>query len=175
MKKRIIALFATTIIFASSLTVSATEIDFTAMTEQEIMDIIKSANEELENRLGVTVTFGHIPATINPSPDKCTWYIKDYVGLNLASFKKYNNVDRLSDEYGDAKICFNLVSENGEYVDVENPDELKNYVVIWQSLEPNTELKLTFAEEDDPWPETQTYEDMTLKVAKISSENTITQ
>lgn len=112
--------------------------------------------------------------TIQESPDKYTWYIKNYVGKNCASIG-YTSIggDRL-DEYGDGLLELIFVTPDGTYIDIESDDALKQYVVTGQNLAPNTELKLTFEKDDegneyDSLVATQTYEEITLSVKKVKS------
>lgn len=82
--------------------------------------------------------------TIKESPDKYTWYIKNYVGKNCAAFgSEYGGY--LCDKYGDARVKFIFIAEDNSFVNPEDKESLKNYVVTAQSVEPNTELKLVFA------------------------------
>lgn len=81
---------------------------------------------------------------IKPSPDKYTWYIKNYVGKNMASIGYTSMGGDRMDTYGNAYVRLALVSTNGDYVDIEDDDVLKNWVVVAQNILPNTELKLTY-------------------------------
>ena len=87
--------------------------------------------------------------TIKPSPDKYTWYIKNYVGKNCASFGYTSLSGNRMDEYGKGYIKLIFVSSDGTYVDVSSAEALQEWVVTGQSLEPNTELKLTFDKDSD--------------------------
>ena len=86
----------------------------------------------------------HTPVTIKSSPHTYTWYIQDYVGRNAASIG-YTSLggDRL-ERYGAGVLKFIFVTEDGTYLDYENENMLKQFVVAEQSLKPNTEMKLTF-------------------------------
>lgn len=86
---------------------------------------------------------------IKPSPDKYTWYIKNYVGKNLASFGDDMFGEYRYDEYGKTTIKFVIITNDNSYVDPGNKESLKNYVVTAQNIAPNTELKLVFAKRDD--------------------------
>ena len=112
------------------------------------------------------------PITILPSPDKYTWYVQDYVGRNLASVG-YTSLggDRL-DRYGAGYLDLILVTQDGTYIDIEDEDMLRQYVVIGQSLEPNTEIKYVFSkdskgEEYSNLVDSQNYEEIDLLVARI--------
>lgn len=111
--------------------------------------------------------------TINPSPNKYTLYISDYVGRNLASFG-YTSLggDRL-DTYGEGLLRFVFVSTDGTYIDPNNEDALRNYVVVSQNIAPNTELKLTFEKDSDgveygSLVDTQNIEEIELYVTKLT-------
>ena len=69
----------------------------------------------------------HKTVTIKESPDKYTWYIRDYVGKNLASFGK-GKKDRY-EEYGNGKVYFTFISTDGSLVDKTN---LEGYIVVEQ-------------------------------------------
>ena len=111
---------------------------------------------------------------IQASPDKYTWYIKNYVGKNAASFG-YTSVgrDRL-EGYGDGYVELILLTPGGEFVDIEDKEELKNWYVIAQCPAPNSELKYTFyvdedGEEYDGVVEHQNIEEVVLAIAPVGS------
>lgn len=81
---------------------------------------------------------------IKVSPDKYTWYIKNYVGKNLAAIGYTSMGGERLDSYGSGLIELILLTPNGEYVDIHDDNDLKNWRVIGQNLEPNTEIKYTF-------------------------------
>ena len=86
---------------------------------------------------------------IKTSPDKYTWYVKNYVGKNLASVGYTSMGGDRMDSYGNGYIQLVLLTINGEYVDIENEEELKNWRVIGQSSIPNTEIKYTYELDSD--------------------------
>lgn len=86
---------------------------------------------------------------IKTSPDKYTWYIKNYIGKNLASIGYTSMGGDRMDSYGNGYIQLILRTPNGEYVDIHDEDDLKNWRVIGQSLEPNTEIKYTYQVDSD--------------------------
>lgn len=63
---------------------------------------------------------GHKTVSVNASPDKYTYYIQDYVGLNLSSIG-YTSLggDRL-DRYGSGLLEICPVTLDGTYVDIES-------------------------------------------------------
>lgn len=112
--------------------------------------------------------------TIKESPDKYTWYIKNYVGKNCASIG-YTSLggDRL-DSYGAGLIELIFITPDGTYLDITSDDALKGYVVTGQNIAPNTELKLTFdkdsdGNEYDNLVNTQSFEEIVLSVKKVGS------
>lgn len=118
---------------------------------------------------------------INESPDKYTWYIKNYVGKNCASFGKTTAWDGgyRYDEYGEGKIKFVFVAEDNSFVDFNDIESLKNYVVVAQSVSPNSELKLTFAKysdgkESETSVEKQNIEEIELYVKCIADNSDMT-
>ena len=108
--------------------------------------LVAEASSDAEELLSTARNHSTVP--IEPSPDKYTWYIKDYVGLNLSSVG-YTSMggDRL-ERYGSGLIHLNLVTLDGSYVDIEDDDEISQYVIVGQSLEPNTEFTLTFRKDN---------------------------
>lgn len=117
---------------------------------QEIENMLEKIREEQARRSGDTPEttksgeVQHTPVAIKRSPDKYTWYIQDYVGRNAASIG-YTSLggDRLA-RYGAGVPEFIFVTEDGTYLDFEDESVLRQYIVVDQSLKPNTELKLTF-------------------------------
>ena len=118
----------------------------------------------------------HIPVSIKASPDKYTWYIKDYVGKNCATVGYTSLGGDRRDEYGSGNIKLIFIAEDHSYVDIENEDFLKGYVVTGQNLEPNTELKLNFmtdsnGEEYSNLVATQSYDEIVLSIKKVGEKN----
>lgn len=121
---------------------------------------------------GNPVTFELVPIT--PSPDKYTHYMRNYVGKNVASFGYTSLGGDRRDEYGQANIRLNLVADDGSYLDPENMDILKQYVVVSQDVAPNSLMKLTYrknsrGEEYSNLIDSQTYESITLYVHKLGT------
>lgn len=117
--------------------------------------------------------------TINTSPDKYTWYIKNYVGRNCASFGYNSFSGKRMDHYGEGYIELVFITPDGSYIDLETDDDLKQYVVTAQSLSPNTEMKYTFEKDSDGneydhLVSTQSYEEIVLCVKTVGSEEEIT-
>lgn len=109
---------------------------------------------------------------INPSPDKYTWYVADYVGRNLANCGYISWDGNLMDEYGAGAIELIIVADDGSYVDPSDEELLKCYVVTGQSITPNTELSLVFDKDSngveyDNLVETQNIEEIEVYVKRI--------
>lgn len=67
--------------------------------------------------------------TIKNSPDKYTWYIKNYVGKNCASIGYTSMGGDRMDHYGAGYIELVMVTPDGAYIDIESDDDLKQYVI----------------------------------------------
>ncbi len=120
--------------------------------------------------LGDPVAFELVPIT--PSVSKYSQYIRNYVGKNVASFGYTSLGGDRRDEYGQTTVKFNFVADDGAYLDPENMDLLKQYVVTAQDVAPNSEMKLTFrkdskGQEYSNLIENQTYQSITLYVRKL--------
>ena len=110
--------------------------------------------------------------TIKESPDKYTWYIKNYVGKNCATLGYTSMGGDRFDKYGEGLLELVFVSTDGTYVDISSDDTLKDWVVIGQSLAPNTEIKLVFDKDSqgveyDNLIERQNYDEIVLSVKKV--------
>lgn len=141
MKKRLFMILAVLMLLSmtacgqkppESTEASTTELETVQETEQE------TARETV-----------HSYVEIMPSPDKYTWYLKDYYGKNLASIGDVHHDRSITEDYGAGEIRFVLYTPNGEYVDVKNKDSLKKWWVIGQSIAPNTQIKYIFRTDDD--------------------------
>ncbi|NMD37174.1 MAG: leucine-rich repeat domain-containing protein, partial [Christensenellaceae bacterium] len=118
---------------------------------------------------GDSIVFELIPIT--QSPDKYTQYIRNYIGKNAASFGYASDGGR-RDDYGKGSIRINFIADDGSYIDPEDIDILKKYVVIAQDIQPNTEMKLTFlknskGKEYSSLIDSMSYESITLYVHKL--------
>ena len=88
--------------------------------------------------------------TVKQSPDKYTWYVKNYVGMNASSVGYTALSGQRMDRYGAGYIKIVFVTPDGTHIDFsENNDQLKRYKVSAQSYEPNTEIKYTFEVDSD--------------------------
>ena len=111
---------------------------------------------------------------IKTSPDKYTWYVKNYVGKNLASVGYTSMGGDRMDSYGNGYIQLILVTPDGEYVDILNEDDLKGWRVIGQNLSPNTEIKYVYetdseGEEYDSLIAHQNIEEIVLAIAPVGT------
>lgn len=137
------------------------------MATQSFEKIVLSVKKVGTQDKGIELT------TIQPSPDKYTRYIGDYVGRNLADCGYISLGGDLMDTYGAAYIKIIIVAEDGSFIDPENAELLKNYVVTKQNIKPNTELKLVFLKnsegvEYDNLVEWQSIEEIELYVKRVS-------
>ena len=112
---------------------------------------------------------------INPTPDKYTAYIKNYVGKNVASFGYTSWGGDRMDEYGGGHIKFLFIADDGAYIDPEDYDLLKRYVVTGQDIAPNSEMRMTYltdsnGKEYDNLIDTQTYNSITLYVQRLADD-----
>lgn len=133
---------------------------------------------------------GRQPVEVKPSPDKYTWYIKDYVGMNAAAIG-YTALDgSRRDAYGSGTLRVVFVTEDGTYLDYDpeapegeeaDPDEfLKEYKVVAQNITPNSEMKYTFmldenGEEYDALVDAQSYDEIVLAVAPVGEGSSQTE
>ena len=110
---------------------------------------------------------------VKTSPDKYTWYMRNYVGKNVASFGYTSWGGDRMDAYGSGYIKLNFVADDGAYLDPENFEILKQYVVTRQDIKPNTQIRLTFMKDSkgneySNLVQSQTYESITLYVHQLS-------
>lgn len=92
----------------------------------------------------------HTPVAIKTSPDKYTFYVKDYIGKNCATLGfNWGSSIRDSKGYGSGEMNLNLITTDGSFIDLNDEEALKKYYVTGQSIEPNTEIKLEFFKDDN--------------------------
>ncbi len=142
MKKLFAALLACMLAITCFVSALALEIDYAALTDAELDELIRDATAERSSRQTV-----HVPVAVRPSPDKYTWYVQDYVGRNAAGFG-YTSLggDRL-EQYGDGYLEFIFVTEDGMFIDIEDEAQLQKYIVTGQNLAPDTEMKYIFSKD----------------------------
>ena len=118
------------------------------------------------------ISITHVPEVVNISPDKYTWYVQDYIGRNAASIG-YTSISGIRyDRYGNGLLRINYVANDGTYVDIENDDMLKQFIVTGQSLNPNTEINLEYridssGKEFSNLIDHQNYEEIDLLVSRL--------
>ena len=110
--------------------------------------------------------------TIKQSPDKYTWYMKNYVGMNAASVGYAAMNGMRMDRYGAGYIKIVFVAPDGTHIKVDDDNALKDYKVSAQSYEPNTEIKYTFevdseGKEYDSLVDHKSIEEIVLSVDKV--------
>ena len=108
---------------------------------------------------------------IQPTLDRHIYHVRDYVGRNALSIGDEENSKRV-DHYGDGELRITFKCDDGSYVDTNNKDKLKRYLVVEQNVAPNTELKIEYetdsdGEEYSSLIQNQNYEVITLNVIKL--------
>ncbi len=124
-------------------------------------------------KIGEDVKFEHDFITINQSLDRYTFYMPDFVGRNLLSCGYVSMGGDLRFRLGDTSVKINVVTADGSYVDIENEDELKQYVVYAQNIEPNSEFIVQYQKDSEGneyenLVDQQSYNEIDLYVKKIS-------
>ena len=109
---------------------------------------------------------------IKPSPDKYTWHMKNYVGMNASAVGHASLGGQRMDRYGAGVIKIVFVTKDGTHIAIDDDEALKQYKVSAQSYEPNTEIKYTFqtnseGEEYDSLVDFQNIEEIVLSVDKV--------
>lgn len=104
--------------------------------------------------------------------------VKNYVGKNCANLGTERESKILdSTGYGAAgRLYLNLIKEDGSFIDVTDTEELKKYCVKSQSVEPNTEIYLTFYQDNkgkeyNSVIEAQSIEEIDLYITLIDGDN----
>lgn len=83
------------------------------------------------------------------SPDKYTYYLRNYVGKNLASVGYESLGGDYRDKYGCANIKLTLNADDGSYIEISENESLKNYIITAQNIAPNTEISCTYSKDSD--------------------------
>lgn len=106
-----------------------------------------------------------------PSPDKYTWFIKNYVGRNAsdACDGSYDNQYGCSDTYGYAYVNIKFITDDGTKITEEN---VNDYVVVSQDVAPDTQLNLEFRKDEsgkeyESLVSNQNVEEIALNLEKI--------
>lgn len=144
MKKLFTVLLLCVALIITTFSALALNIDYSSLTDEELEELITGATNERRSRQSE-----HVPVQINPSPDKYTWYIQDYVGRNAAGFG-YTSLggDRL-EKYGAGYLEFVFMTEDGTYLDFSDNLLLQKYIVTGQNIAPNTEMKYVFEKDSN--------------------------
>ncbi len=124
-------------------------------------------------KVGEDVKFEHELVKIKQSLDRYTFYMPDFVGRNLLACGYISMAGDLRFRLGDTNVKINVVTADGSYVDVENEEELKQYVVYAQNIEPNSEFNIQYEKDSEgneyeSLIEQQSYNEIDLYVKKIS-------
>ncbi len=135
------------------------------MSQEEIVLFVKKIDDDDVDETAYNIT------SINSSPDRRTYYIRDYIGRNLASFGTISESKRI-DEYGAGELVISLKTEDGSYISYDDNSVLSQYIVVNQSIAANTKLSLVFNTYSDgeemPYSVlSQNYEEITLTVQKL--------
>ena len=130
------------------------------------------AQAEVNEALGMSSSTGDSQnSEEGDSKAPITSKIKNYVGRNAATFGYYSlGGDRLDDGYGGTldTLKLALVSDDGSYIDIEDDEVLKQYVVIAQNIEPDSDLTFTYG--NYGLGEHQTYDEIELLCKKVSED-----
>lgn len=115
---------------------------------------------------------------IKQPTDKYTAYIDYFVGKNCATIG-YESLGGDRNVYiGENFMKIIFVTEDGHYIGISD-ETIKDYVVVDQSLEANTEVKFTFEKDDEgneySWTNWQSVDEIILKVKKVGSSETTTK
>lgn len=145
---------------------------------QSIDELVLSVNkvgDKSDTTVGMT--------KIQPAPDKYSFYVRDYVGRNLAECGYVSMAHKLTDAYGTSYLYFDITADDGSYIELPDSssddaseaskDALSQYVVTAQSVAPNTPVSLTYGtdingEEYDNLVDTKSLDSIALTVAKIA-------
>ena len=130
-------------------------------TFDEIELLCKKVAEDTEDPVLTGLTM------INPSPDKTTQYVKDYVGRNLATIG-YTGLDgSWHEEYNGTFNTVDLVviTDDGSFIEPDDKEMQKQYVVTSQNPAANSELLFSYS--DYGFVDSQTYSEIELYVSKL--------
>lgn len=172
MKKTITLIFVLMLMLAGCSSVNTPAADNSSVSNVATEQTDQDSNTEAEQ--SVNTASDHEFVQIKESPDKYTAYIKDYVSRNCATVGYESMGGDRNDYVGKGYIHVAMVTEDGKYIGVSD-EELKNYYVVAQNLEPNTEVKYTYekdsqGEEYDNLIEWKSIDEIVLKVKPVGSE-----
>ena len=126
--------------------------------------------EQIEDSHNDIISF----TPIKPTSDINTYYIRDYIGRNAASFGDISGGGRV-DRYGDARVKFIYTSDDGRYIDPGDLSLLREYIIVGQDISPNTELKLEYDNYKDGSTtfrilRNQSFDEINLNVRRLSDQ-----
>ena len=109
-----------------------------------------------------------IPLTeISPCPGPEVRYVQDYVGRNLAAAGYVSLGGDLRDAYGKGDVELVPVADDGSFIDTGDIEVMKQYRVVSQNVEPNTEISFSFDPEYGNLVESQSLQEIELRVTRI--------
>ena len=131
---------------------------------EEIVLLCKRVDGEADSPVKTDLT------PIDPA-DRHNYPIRDYVGRNLMNCGYTSMGGDRMDEYDDVRIEFQIITEDGSYVNPEKEKQLKKYYVTAQSVKPNMVMKVKYkknkGKEEYYLIKSQSIEKVKLKVKKI--------
>lgn len=76
--------------------------------------------------------------------------IRDYCGMNLAACGKYSTFyGEYQDTYGNGYVKLSVITEDSIYIAPDDIDTMEQYIVVQQSIKPETTITFQFAKERD--------------------------
>ena len=94
----------------------------------------------------------HLISSVSPQTSMCdiySGYEKDIKkAIELCELCKNNSIKRIvfissgGTIYGNGNIKLAFITDAGEFIDPQDKEQLKNYVVVDQNVDPNTEIKV---------------------------------
>lgn len=94
-------------------------------------------------------------------------HVQDYVGRNLAAAGYVSLGGDLRDAYGKGNVKLVPVADDGSFIDTGDIETLKQYRVVSQNVEPNAEISFSFDPEYGNLVESQSLQEIELRVTRI--------
>lgn len=93
--------------------------------------------------------FQHTPETIKVSDDNHVTYMKDYVGMNLANTAYWASAGMMRIQYIASNMLANIevLASTPDGKPIEE-DDMQNYYIVAQSIEPNSVISTSYSLED---------------------------
>lgn len=117
----------------------------------------------------------HIPEADLVSQDKHVAYIKDYVGRNCGNFGYTAISGSRMDKIGDSYIRLVLVTYDGHAIDLEDIEDLKQYVVVQQNIPAHTAVNFQFSVDSEgneqKYSDWCSVDEIVLWVKKVNDKN----